>query len=331
MLNKNLLNKIGPIFVLYILSPLIAELLSGSTPVSRAEQLIFESVFYGSAALLIREFARRHKLGWYSIILIGFAFGIIEECLLLQSAFNPHFLNLDISFGRYWGVNWAWSEIIITNHSIWSISIPILFAELIFPDRKHKPWLSKVGIGIFAILFLLISFGFYTTFYKMSGFTTSWVHFTVSGLLALGIILIASKLKIKPMVKYRFKTPSTIAIGIISLVVSLIWLNLLSLVFKKEPSLPPWLIELSGIMLVSGFLFFILGWINSKWNDIQRFSLACGTLYAGMFFGLIILIPSKNNLDIICQICFILLVSILLGLLRKSLLKCDFIMNNKNT
>ena len=324
MLKRNLLNKIGPILVLFILSPVIAELLSGSTPVSRAEQLIFESVFYGSAALLIREIARRYKLGWYSIILLGFAFGIIEECLLLQSAFNPHFLNLDISFGRLWGVNWAWSEIIITNHSIWSISIPILFAELIFPGRKDKPWLSKAGIGIFAILFLLISFGFYTTFYKMSGFTTSWVHFTLSGLLAVGIIVIAINLKVKPLVKYHFKTPPTIVIGIISLVVSLLWLNLLSLVFKKEPGVPPWLIELSGIMIISVLLFFILGWINSKWNDIQRFSMACGALYAGMFFGLIILIQSKNNLDIISQICFILGVSILLGLLGKRLLNPGF-------
>jgi len=324
MLKRNLFNKIGPIFVLYILSPIIAELLSGSTPISRAEQLIFESVFYGSAALLIREFARRNNLGWQSIILLGFAFGIILECLLLQSAFNPHFLNLDISYGRLWGVNWAWSEIIITNHSIWSISIPILFAELIFLERKSQPWLNKIGIGVFVVLFLLGSYGFYTVFYKMSGFTTSWVHYTASGLLAFGIILIATKLKVKPKVKYRFKTPSTKVIGVISLVVSLFWLNLLSLVFQKEAGVPPWLIELMGIILLFGFLFFILGWINSKWNDIQRFSLACGTLYAGMLFGLIILIESKNNLDIICQICFILLASILFDLLRKSLLKSDF-------
>lgn len=324
MEKKKLFMKIGPILVLFILPPIIAELLSGSTPVSRAEQLIFESIFYGSAALLIREFTRRYKLGWYSIILIGFAFGIIEECLLLQSAFNPHFLNFDISFGRLWGVNWAWSEIIITNHSIWSITIPILFAELIFPGRKDKPWLNKVGTGIFTILYMLSGFGFYTTFYKMSGFTTSWIHYTVSGLLAVGIILIAANLKVKPLVKYHFKSPSTIVIGIISLLLSLFWLNLLSLVFKKEPGVPAWLVELSGIMLVFVFLFFILGWINSKWNDLHRFSLACGALYAGMFFGLTILIQSKNNLDIICQICFILVASILLGLLGKSLLNCNF-------
>jgi len=320
----NLLNKIGPILVLFVLSPIIAELLSGSTPVSRSEQLIFESLFYGSAALLIREFVRRRNLGWFSIILLGIAFGIIEESLLLQSSFNPHFLNFDLSFGRFLGVNWVWSEIIIINHSIWSITIPVLLAELIFADRNNKPWLSSFGIGIFTILYLLSSFGLYTIFYKMSGFSTSWIHYAISGLIAAGIILIATNLKIKPLVKYYFKTPPILVLGIVSFFVSSFWLYLLSLVFKKEPGVPAWLVEFSGIMLVSVLLYFILGWINSKWNDIHRFSMACGALYAGMVFGLIILIQSKNNLDITCQIGFILTVSVLIVLLRKSLLNSDF-------
>jgi len=294
MQKKNLFNRIGPIIILFVLSPIIAELLSGSTPVSRAIQLIFESVFYGSAALLIREFVRRYQLGWFSMILLGFAFGILEEGLLLQSAFNPHFLNLDISFGRLWGVNWAWAEIIMTNHSIWSITMPVLFAEMIFPDHKDQPWLNKIGIGIFAVLFLVSSFGFYTTFYKMSGFTTSWIHYTVAVIFAFGVILVAIKLPQKPLVKYNFKTPPALVIGIISLFASLMWLNLLSQVFKKDHVMPAWLIELSGILIVFGMIILILGWVNSKWNDIQRFSLACGALFAGMVFGLFILIDFKE-------------------------------------
>jgi len=321
MKKENLFTKTGPILVLFILSPVIAELLSGSTPISRGGQLIFESIFYGSAALLIREFVRRYKLGWLSTILLGLAFGIIEECLLLQSAFNPHFLNFDISFGRLWGVNWAWSEIIIINHSIWSITIPILFAELIFPGRKAQPWLNKSGIGIFALLYLLSSYGFCATFYKMSGFATTWVHYTVAGLLALGIIILAINLPVKSLVKYQIKTPPAWITGIISFLVSALWLNLLSLVFKKEPSESAWIIGLSGIVLITVWFLFISGWINNKWNDVYRFSLACGALYAGMVFGLIILVQSKNNLDIFCQIGFILTISILFVSFRKGLLR----------
>jgi len=135
--------------------------------------------------------------------------------------------------------------------------------------------------------------------------------------------MMANSLKNKLLVKYYFKTPPALVIGIISFFVSSFWLYLLSLVFKKEPGVPAWLAEFSSIMLVSVLLYFILGWINSKWNDIHRFSMACGALYAGMVFGLIILIQSRNNLDITCQIGFILTVSVLMVLLRKSILNSD--------
>jgi hypothetical protein len=319
MQKKNLWNKIGPVLCLFLLSPVIAELLSGSTPLSRGEQLIFESIFYGPAALLIREFVRRRQLGWFSVILLGFAFGIIEECLLLQSAFNPHFLNFDISYGRVWGVNWAWSEIIIINHSFWSITIPVFIAETIFPGRRTEPWLNQWGIGIFAVLLLLSSYGFYTTFIKMSGFTTSWIHYTIAGLLASGVILIAANLRDKQIVKFPVKTPPAWVTGFISFLVSLFWLNLLSQVFQKEHGVPAMFVELTGLIVLVVWLVIILGWINSKWNNTYRFSLAAGALYAGMVFGLIILLPTKNSLDIVGQICFILIVSVLLIFRRKRL------------
>ena len=137
MTKSNVLSRYGHILVLFILPVVIAELFSGSTPVSRAEQLVLEMFFYGPAALLIREIVRRNRLGWFSILLFGIAFGVIEECILLQSVFNPHFLNNDMTLGRRWGVNWVWAEIIIVYHAVWSITVPIFFAELLFPAKKR--------------------------------------------------------------------------------------------------------------------------------------------------------------------------------------------------
>ena len=85
MTNNGKLTKMRPVIVLFILSPVIAELLSGSTPASQPIPLIIESLFYGPGVLLIREFARRNNLGWILIILLGVAFGIIEEGLLVHS------------------------------------------------------------------------------------------------------------------------------------------------------------------------------------------------------------------------------------------------------
>jgi hypothetical protein len=321
MQNNSKLSKIGPILVLFIVSPIIAELLSGSTPASRSFQLIIESLYYGSGALLIREFVRRNNLGWISIFLLGIAFGIIEEGLCTQSLFNPNFMHFNLSFGRIMGVNWVWSEIIIGNHAIWSVTIPILIAELLFINRKDKPWLNGIGIGIAAVLFILGGLAFLMIFLKTSGFSTSWIHYAVAGLIVIALVVISSKIPVRPLMQHKLKTPSSIVLGIFSLIGCQVWLFLLTLVFKNDPGLPAWLVELIGVIIFLGSFYLILGWVNYKWNDLDRFSLACGALYAGMFLGLFILIGAKNNLDIYCQAGFIVIMTILFISIRNKLLK----------
>ncbi len=318
---KNHFSNIKPILILFILSPLIAELLFGSTPASRSFQLIFEAFFYGSAVLLIREFARRYNLGWTSIIILGIAFGIIEECILLQSAFNPNFLGNDLSFGRTKGVNWVWAEYIIGYHAIWSITIPILITELLFPGKSSKPWLSKMGIAIMTIIYLLSCVAFYSTFIKITGFATSFIHYLIAGIMALVLIVLAIILPKQRSFKPISKTPSYLIAGIVAFAGSAAWLILFSLLFKQGAGLPAWIIELTGILIVMILYILISGWAQQNWNNNYLFSLASGGLTASMIFGLITLVQTGNQLDIICQVIFILITSGLMILLKKSLLK----------
>lgn len=317
MNKRNKFSGIGPIIVLFILSPVIAELLFGSTPASRAVQLIFESLFYGSGALLIREVARRNQLGWTSIILLGIAFGTLEECILLQSAFNPTFLGNDLSFGRAWGVNWVWTEYIIGYHAIWSITIPVLLTELIFPDRKAEPWLSRWGIWLTSIIFALSCAAFYSTFYKMSGFSSTLVHYLIAGSLVLCFIGISFYLPEQPLLKHKLKTPAPVFVGIIAFAGSILWLYLFSLIFKHDSGLPSWIVQLSGIFILFPLVYLISGWSRQNWKDIHRFSLASGALMASMLFGLFVLMQMNNQLDQICQVIFILITIALLIALKK--------------
>ena len=321
MIKKDSFAHIKPTITLFILSPLIAELLVGSTPASRSFQLIFESLFYGSAVLLIRELVRRRNLGWISIIGLGIAFGVIEECLLLQSAFNPSFLGNDLTFGRSLGVNWVWAEYIIGYHAIWSITIPILITELIFPQRRTEPWLSKTGIGIACVIYLLSSVAFYSTFVKMSGFTTSGIHYLAAGILALCLILFSVYLPIKITFNSSLKTPSPFATGIIVFAASAVWLILFSLIFKKGAGLEPWIVETTGLVEVIILGLFISSWVRQKWTDSHRFYVLCGGLMASMLFGLINLTQANNSLDVACQTVFIVLTTGLLILLKKRLSK----------
>jgi len=319
MVKKIIFPNAKPILLLFILSPLIAELLFGSTPASRSFQLIFETFFYGSAVLLIREIARRNHLGWISIILLGIAFGVIEECLLLQSVFNPNFLGNDLTYGRTLGVNWVWAEYIIGYHAIWSITIPILVTELIFPNKSAHPWLSKTGLGITAVVYLLMSVAFYSTFVKLSGFTTSLVHYLVAGGIVLGLIISSFYLPLKISLKNHSNTPSSFITGLLAFGGSAVWLIFFSLIFKNGAGLPSWIIELSGLLIVMILWFFITGWANRSWDNNHRFSLAFGGLTASMLFGLVTLVQAGNQLDIICQVIFILIAMGLLFLLKKRL------------
>src|SRR6185437_15735582 len=54
-------------------------------------QLLLFTAFYGSAAVLIRELARRTGIGWPGILTLALAFGVLEEGVLTQSLFNPDY------------------------------------------------------------------------------------------------------------------------------------------------------------------------------------------------------------------------------------------------
>src|ERR1043165_4069301 len=144
-----------PVFTLFILSPWVAEVLFGATPLSRIGALLVVAPLYGGGAILIRELARRRGTGWTQIFLLAAAYGIIEEGLAIQSIFNPNLFNAGLLGGRALGVNWVWSLWTIGYHIVYSISIPILLAELLFPTRRDEPWLGRLGMIIVGLLYVL--------------------------------------------------------------------------------------------------------------------------------------------------------------------------------
>jgi hypothetical protein len=305
------------IITLFILSPLIAELFGGSTPVSRAGQLPLEAVFYGSGALLIREFIRRNNLGWLSILLAGIAFGIIEEGLSTQSLFNPNFLGNDLALGRSWGVNWVWAEVIIVYHAVWSITIPIIFAELLFPSIMHKPWLNKYGLIGFSMLFILGATAFIVIFLKTSGFHTSVLNYIIAGILVITFVLLSRYKVLNFCTGFSFKTPSCFLVGLISFFAGALWFTFLTSVFVKGFGLPPWGIAVLALSALVLYFILVTGWSNSHWNNKHLYAAASGGLIAIELFGLSVLKNFNNKIDIICQIIFIIGTVILLFVLFK--------------
>ncbi len=167
-----------PLLLLLVLTPGIPEYLSGSSalngiilnPVWFVLGMAANLGLYGPGVLLIREAKIRWKKGWATVLLLGAAYGILEEGVALSTLFNSRAGPVSqLGFYGHWlGVNWIWVAGIISVHMIFSISLPILLLGLAIPETNGKSLLKtsrsiKTAFGILSLdvslLFLLIYFG----------------------------------------------------------------------------------------------------------------------------------------------------------------------------
>lgn len=144
-----ILGRVTPGLLLFLLAPMIGELFSGNTPLLvYFNPLVFavNTSFYGSAALLIREAALRWHKGWPTIFTLGAAYAILEEGLVVKSFFNPAWPALGqlAHYGRWQGVSWLWVVQLVLQHAVISIAIPILLVGIVYPDRRNEPWVGPV-------------------------------------------------------------------------------------------------------------------------------------------------------------------------------------------
>lgn len=152
------------ILTLYLLAPILGEVFSWSTPPLKLLvdpfALIFEPALYGSGALLIREIARRRGLGWGNILVLGAAYGVMEEAIDVQTWFNPAGLHDLGIYGRAWETNWVWAIGLTVFHIVFSITLPIVLAEAFFPSIADRPWFGRKGRGwLTAWLVATVAFG----------------------------------------------------------------------------------------------------------------------------------------------------------------------------
>jgi hypothetical protein len=151
---------------LFLLAPAIGELLSGSAPPAEFFTpfgLLMIVSLYGSGAVVVRELRVRWKKGVGSMLLLGAAYGVLEEGLMVTSFFSPNWPDLGAmaAYGRWLDVNWLWAEMLTIYHAVFSITIPILLVELAYPQRKSQNWIGKkLFIALLAVLFTLTVFGF---------------------------------------------------------------------------------------------------------------------------------------------------------------------------
>ncbi|OGO50196.1 MAG: hypothetical protein A2Z30_07700 [Chloroflexi bacterium RBG_16_64_43] len=147
--------RIAPWLVLFFLAPAIGELLSGSSPPAEFFSpfgLTLLCLLYGAGAILVRELTYRWGGGWRTVLLLGAAYAIIEEGLMVKSWFDPGWMDLGVlgDYGRFAGVNWVWAAGLTVYHTVYSIGLPILLTTILFPARRDEPWVDRRGLIILA-------------------------------------------------------------------------------------------------------------------------------------------------------------------------------------
>lgn len=173
--------------------------LTGGSPAGQVAELVLYVAYYGSAAVVIREVARRTGRGWPSILLLGFAFGIVEEGLLTQSLFDPDYLGLHkLAFGYLpaLGIGLPWTIFVLTLHTVWSIGAPIAVAETAFP--QPGPWLGTRRVaglaGLYVVTAALLGVGSRAA----TSFRPSTAQLAASVCLALAAVAVAFALRRSP-------------------------------------------------------------------------------------------------------------------------------------
>jgi hypothetical protein len=292
--------RAAPIIALLLLSPIVGEVLFGATRITTIFVLLPQIGTWGCAALLIREIVRRKRLGWTSVLLLGIALAIAEECLIQQTSLAPlPGVDPEHPYGRTLGVNWVYFLWAIGYESVWIVVLPIQLTELIFPAQRHDPWLKTRGVTISTIAFALSSFvAWYSwtqlyvpKFFPELAFKVP-VSATViasSSILVLAYVALGLQHPAQPRSEKTQRLPRPWLVGLAACILGLPWFGLVLLAYNAFPALPAVIPLMGGLALVVVAYALVRYWSRSnEWRDSSRLALISGGLTASMLAGFLI-------------------------------------------
>jgi len=271
---------LSPALALFLLAPIIGELLSGSMPPAEFFNPInftLAATLYGSGALLARELAQRWGQGWPSILVLGAAYGIIEEGLAVKSFFDPNWVDLGVlgEYGRWAGVNWVWSLQLTLYHAVFSIAIPILLVNLLFPAQRGQSWISR---RMFKVLSVVFSADVVFMYFALTPYRPPWLPYLLAVLGVIGLGVVARRLPQPMFTANRVNVPRPFWFGLTG------FLFTVALFFLAD-GLPNMNIEPGLTLLLLADLPIVAGWIvlqmsghGAAWSSQHQLALAAGGL-----------------------------------------------------
>jgi hypothetical protein len=200
----------APLFTLLALAPLIAEYLLGSLSFKQMTLFPVMMVLYGGGAVFVRELTRRSGRGWPTILVLGVAYGLVEEAIATLSLFNPTYLGahlLDRGYVPALGIAPPWTVYVLCIHAVWSIAVPVALVESLFPARRLTPWVGKLGLCVMGVVFAVGVTAVAVVSRRMNPFRPSAAEMGVS-VLAIAAVTAAAFLLFRPAVHAPPPPPS---------------------------------------------------------------------------------------------------------------------------
>ena len=227
--------------------------------------------FYGCGALLARETWVKWGKGPYALLLLGAAYGVWEEGLLVKSFFSTTWPDLGALawYGRWLGVNWVWAVMLTVYHSAFSITIPIIMVEAFHPDTRGRRWLKQRELAIALLVFLGVSLLFFLFFQC----DTTPIHL-LSALLAALLLAAASRKASGILASGLREPPGSLKLALVGSSWSaflLIWPYT-----AGKLRVPAALCILSLIAASLAYLNWVLGY---KWHPTKALDLATSPLW----------------------------------------------------
>ncbi|WP_210467916.1 hypothetical protein [Sporosarcina sp. 6E9] len=215
------------------------------------------------------------------MLVLGIAYGLIEEGLIDQMLFNRFYLSDQDqwkSFIPFLGIDGRLTVYVLAMHAIWSTCIPIIIVEALFPKQGIKPWLSKSGLGIVTSIFILGSvYLSYDTYIEKQFFAST---LQLLGTTIAVILLIILSFNFGSHTSTSTTTaPKPWFLGIFSLVASS--------VFMLADSSYGW--DGFAVCVITVVVFFIIVFRWSRrigWGDIHRIAIAGGGIVTYAWLGL---------------------------------------------
>ena len=287
----NAIKRIPPGLTLLLLAPVLGELVScHQSPLEFINPLNFIvlSLPYGFGALICRELVIRWQKGWLSLLLLGVAYGIYEEAIVVYSVFDPDWAELGTlaRYGYFAGINWTWGELTVHFHALISIGASVVLSELLYPERRQQRWLdNRALVGCFAGLLLWVPvMGLITILYMERPLPPlGWYGLSWLAVLALGWAAYCSPSQ--PLSYVRRTPPRPVFFFVLGLV------NMFAFFFTvfltADFGMPPLAVTVLLLLVLDGVtLWLALRWSGNghSWDDRHRLALFAGFLGFFVYF-----------------------------------------------